>query len=212
MGGELLQLLQERAGDRLPLELPEHGAQLGLLVEGQPVVDAPDVAVAAAQDMPGLAVGVVGEEVEQRHPLDDPRIELLVAQHVPVLVGLDEELKAAHPVRSVAHHGQRDQVPAERPGGAVGGHLAEIERPAGEVVQGDLAAARLVDADVARAIRQAERGGEGVIGGPGDQLEEAECSLAEEPFGLVEAARLRRLVARSWRHARIPAARGRPRE
>ena len=48
--------------------------------------------------------------------------------------------------RSVAQHRGRDDVPADRLRHAIGRHLAIRQGPVGEVVEGPLAADRLVDA------------------------------------------------------------------
>jgi hypothetical protein len=39
-------------------------------MKGQPVVDAPQVPAHVKQAVPTLAVRVVGQQVEQRHPLE----------------------------------------------------------------------------------------------------------------------------------------------
>src|SRR3546814_14265997 len=53
--------------DRLAAELPDHRAQLELVVEHQAVVDAADAAVEAEEAVAALAVGVVAHEVEGAH-------------------------------------------------------------------------------------------------------------------------------------------------
>ena len=56
-------------------ELPHHGAQLGLDVERQPVVDAPDP-TAVQQQMAPLAVTVVQKQVKGR---DAPELSMIEA-------------------------------------------------------------------------------------------------------------------------------------
>ena len=118
---------------------------LWLDVEGDAVVDAVAVAVGHLQDVPALAVGVVDDDVEDRHPaqrrgvLVDQRDRLVVAvdavEDVPpavghlalgdqrhrllVRVGLLPELHHARAVRPVAQPGRGDDVPAERLGDEV---------------------------------------------------------------------------------------------
>ena len=55
-------------GERLARPAPQHGAQLVLDVEGDPVVDAVAVPVRHRQHVAALAVGVVDHDVEDRHP------------------------------------------------------------------------------------------------------------------------------------------------
>ncbi len=54
--------------ERLAGPLPQHGAQLVLDVEADPVVDAVDVAAGDRQQVAALAVGVVDHRVEHRDP------------------------------------------------------------------------------------------------------------------------------------------------
>ena len=62
-----LDVVEQRVGDGLAAELPDHRAQLELGVEAQPVVDAPRCCRrrVAEQAVAALAVGVVGDEVER---------------------------------------------------------------------------------------------------------------------------------------------------
>ena len=90
------------SGNGSPGPAPQHGAQLVVLVEGQPVVDAvhPVRGVprrTTAQHVTALAVGVVDDGVEQRHP-----------QQVGV-VGVRE-----HHVLTLVPAGVEDRAPPRR--------------------------------------------------------------------------------------------------
>src|SRR5205807_3662100 len=61
---------EQVAGNRLAAELPDDGPQLRLGVEGEGVVDRIDDAVLAEQAVAALAVGVVGDEVEDADGLE----------------------------------------------------------------------------------------------------------------------------------------------
>ena len=58
------EIVDDGAGELLAGELPDDGAQLGLAVEAQPVVDGPDGVVLTEDAVTALAVGVVGDDVE----------------------------------------------------------------------------------------------------------------------------------------------------
>src|SRR5690606_10158519 len=99
----LAEIVHERGRDRLPNKLPENSPQLGVLVEGQPVIDAPNFARTVAQAMTELPIRVVGDVVEQDEALD------FLAARAPELTGifviirhrLDVELHAPDPLRTV---------------------------------------------------------------------------------------------------------------
>ncbi len=96
---------EQRVVDRFVAELPDHRAQLVVGREAQPVVDAPDrgrpVAVGGQeQHVAALAVGVVGEDVEQRHrpePVVQVRVRLVDREVVLAVIGGDEPLHRAFP-------------------------------------------------------------------------------------------------------------------
>ena len=68
----------------LPGPAPEHGAQLVLAVEADPVVDAVAVTAGHRQHVTALAVGVVRDQVEDRHPAQGRGV--LVHQHHRLVV------------------------------------------------------------------------------------------------------------------------------
>ena len=63
--GERGDVLEQGIGDGVAGEVPDHGAEFETRGEAEPVVDAPDPSVVAAQHVPAFAVGVVGDVIEQ---------------------------------------------------------------------------------------------------------------------------------------------------
>ena len=97
------------------------------------------------EDVPALAVGVVHDRVEDRHP-PQPGVVLDDHRHdVDVGIGLDEGLDHALAERAVAQDGRRDDAPAGRLRDVPGGDLAASQRPVREVVERPLPEGRLVD-------------------------------------------------------------------
>ncbi len=102
--------------------------------------------------MAALAVGVVGDDVEEGHrPQPVVQLgELLVdGEVVLTVIGGDEPLHRPFAQRSVAQHGRRDHTEAERFAQQVGGDLPAVQTGL-EVPQRTLSAHRLVD----RRVRQ----------------------------------------------------------
>ena len=154
-----------------PAPAPQHGAQLALVVEGHAVVDAVAVSPGHLQDVAALAVGVVDEHVEDRHPpqrrgvlVDQADVAVAVVEGVEdvqvavgdvagpdqrhgLLVGVDVLPDLQHPaaVRPLAEPGRRDDVPAGGLGDGVRRDLAVGEGAVGEVPQRPLPGDRLVD-------------------------------------------------------------------
>src|SRR4051794_26543222 len=98
----------------LPGILPDDGAQLVLVVEAEPVVDADDHVVGlVVQAVAALAIGVVGQHVEPCELTE--AVDVVVAQREEVLVGIvvDVALDRTYTQRAVAQHGERHDVPAE---------------------------------------------------------------------------------------------------
>ena len=75
------------SSQRLAEPAPQHGAQLGLVVEGQAVVDAVAVPVGHRQHVAALAVGVVHDRVEDGHPAQ--RAGVLVHQRHRLVEAVD---------------------------------------------------------------------------------------------------------------------------
>ena len=104
--------------------------------------------------MAALAVGVVGEDVEQRH-----RPQLVVElgvgfvdrEVVLAVVGGDEPLHRPFAERSVAQHRRRHDVQSEVFAQEIGGHFAAVETGL-EVPQRALAPHRFVDGRMTRPV------------------------------------------------------------
>ncbi len=107
-------LVEQGSGDGVAGEVPDHGAQLEGCQEAQPVVDAPDPPVVAAQHVAALAVRVVGDVIEQGDP---PQLAvglggILEQGEVMLLeVAVDEPLQRPDAQGSVlADHGRRTKL------------------------------------------------------------------------------------------------------
>src|SRR4029450_9950337 len=135
---QTLKIRQQPRRNRLAREVPDDRAELGVLVEDQPVVDGEDAPRRPEEAVPALAVGIVGEEVEEADAAEGVVVRRVLHQAEVVLfeVGMDEELERPLTVRPLARDGKRDQPPAERFREHVGGELAlpqawrEIPQPA----------------------------------------------------------------------------------
>src|SRR3954468_21037362 len=99
----MLKISQQLLMDWHVHELPQNGSQLGHVVEREAVIDAPHFAGGIAQAMSDLAIGVVGDLIEQHEPLDFQRAFAPETARIPLFV-LDQrcyvELNASNPVRS----------------------------------------------------------------------------------------------------------------
>jgi len=115
-------------------------------MEGQAVVDAPDVTVRVQQAMPALAVGVVNDPIEGRY---DPKVRLVGGHHGEVVlleVGVDEELEGPRAqLATGAIDGRWDNAPPEGLADQVGGHLPLAQRPLWEIIERSLPLGRLVN-------------------------------------------------------------------
>ena len=133
--------------DRFTGELPDHGAQLILMMEADAVVNGPHTLIVAIETVTGLAVGVVDEIVEERKAAQGGGIAGIFA-HIKVVdirITFDEKLDAARPARPVTQDGGRHDGPAESLADEKGGGLALTEGADREIPEGIFAAARFVD-------------------------------------------------------------------
>ncbi len=127
-------------------EVPDHGTQLEVGGEAQPVVDRPDV-VAVEQAVPALAVGVVDQQVEHRDGaqlLVEVGVVLEHREVVLLVVGVDEPLERALAERAVTDHRRRNDPQPHRFGQAERRGLPPVEAGS-EVPQRAFAAHGLVD-------------------------------------------------------------------
>src|SRR2546425_8101113 len=197
---ESSQVVAHAVGQRLAREIPDHRAQLGLDVETETVVDGPDAAVGSEQAVAALAVGVVGDQVEDADAREPVAVRGLLAEREVVLleVRLHELLQRALAVGSLAPYRERHQPPAERLRQVVRGQLA-LEEAGGKIPERALAALGLVDGERARPVER-------------DLDEEGRVAAARQ------ASSQRHLTAREdgrdvrrWRRGRCSAGtRGRP--
>ncbi len=190
-------LLQPRGGrlevgeqlwrDRLAGPVPDDAAQLLLLVEAEAVVDAPDVPGGVEQAVAALAVGVVGDGIEQAEPLElrpEGRVFAL-DEEVALRVVLDEELDRADAGRTLADDRRRDDWPAEEFREAVGGRLPAVEGAVGEVSERRFAVTRLVDGEEV-AAPAAELCEEDVVRGVPDRAAAGELRVQQLRFHRLE--------------------------
>lgn len=134
---QLSEVFQHLRRDGLAGEVPDHCAQLVVGIEGNAVVNRPYSAVLIAQAMATLTVGVIGDEVEERHALKLLATRSVVAEVEEVLVGVafNEQLHGAKPMRAVAQHGGRHEMPSQRFADQVGSKFAQAKRAIREVPQ-----------------------------------------------------------------------------
>src|SRR6266446_9176135 len=103
----------QAGGNRLAAEIPDDGTQLRLGVERQRVVDRIDAAVGTEQAVTRLAIGVVGDEVEETDALEPLDVRGIRAKREIVLseVRLHEELAGAFTVGRSEEHTSELQSP-----------------------------------------------------------------------------------------------------
>src|SRR5262249_55440901 len=106
---------EQTGGNRLTAKVPDDGAQLRLGVERQGVVDRVHAAIGTEQTVTRLAIGVVGDEVEEADALKTLGMRGVLAKREVVLseVRFHEQLVGAFTVGPVALDRQRDQAPLE---------------------------------------------------------------------------------------------------
>ena len=167
------QISDQVGADRSADELPEDSAHFWFDVEAEPVVDTPDTAFVVDETMRQLAIGVVGNVVEEHHPLDLEQILRPELTRVPGLIGLAwrlVKLEAARTHRSIHNDGRGDERPAEEPGQPICGNFPQIQRAVGEVVQRVFAVARFIDCQLLASGGIADCDGERVVRAPGNQF------------------------------------------
>ena len=170
-GGDDLEPGELLVGHRLPGPAPQDGAELGVGVEADAVVDAVAVPAGHRQHVAALAVGVVDHGVEDHHPPERAGVLVDEGDVVVAVVDAVEDVQPPRPLGQRPHDGhgllvvggllpdlhhpgavgpvtqerQRHDVPAEGLGHQVGGPLAVGEGAVGEVPQRPLPRDRLVD-------------------------------------------------------------------
>src|SRR5581483_12017374 len=133
------------------------------------MIDGPQATARVAQQMAGLAVSIVGDDVECG---DAGEIEIVRALKFPDRarrLGLNEELNGAHAMGAVADDGWWDERPADSSAHQERGVLASIQGPVWEIPQRPLSAPRLVHAESAQPL-EGEADAKRVVRAPGDML------------------------------------------
>src|SRR5262245_19012961 len=143
---EAPEVVAQTVWKRLAGEVPDDGAQLGVGVEAETVVDRPDATVGTEQAVAALAIRVVRDEIEGADTREPVAVGGILAQREVVLaeVRLHKLLQRALAVGARPTHGERHQSPAERLRKVIGGELA-LEQAGGKIPERALAALRLVD-------------------------------------------------------------------
>ena len=147
------------------------------------MVDRPDLVLGIGEHVASLAVGVVDDEVEQGDAAQILGVGLEEIEGGAFEVVGHERLDRADPHRAVPQHRGGHEAEATGPGDLEGGSLPVAEGPGGEVPQGRLATAWLVDDEalglVAGCLCIQEAGQERVVGRAGHQSEQLHVSLEQ---------------------------------
>src|SRR5439155_4846924 len=182
-------------GQVLTGEVPDDGAQVRGSVEGDAVIDTPDVVALVAQAMARLAIGVVDDVVEGGE-VAEPLGEVVEQGEVVLLrVMVDEQLNHPDPHRTVAKDRRRDDRPTKGLRELEGGHFPLTQRAVGEVPERALAPPRLVHREGVGADVQ-ETSQEGLVRRPRHAADHLELTALEKNDGLLGRDRPRRAHAR----------------
>jgi len=114
--------------ERLALPRPEQRSELRHDREGDAVVDRVQVAARDRQEVTALAVRVVHDRVEDRHPAQRGQVAADERRQVHLGVDVHPQLHHAGAEGPVAQHGGRDHAPAGRLRHQVGRDLPAGER------------------------------------------------------------------------------------
>ena len=180
---ERLQVLQKLRGDGLSGIVPDDGAQFGLGIEGQAVVNTPDVPVLIAQTMAALAVGIVDQCVEKRDSLELSGILITQGKKVLLRVNLHVELHTTQPMRSLTQHCGWDQTPIQGLTDNIGRVLTQAQCAIWKIPQGALPALGLVDRQ-AGPFPILNTHQEGVVGTPGHLSLKVDVSCRQQSLYL----------------------------
>src|SRR5215211_811214 len=128
--------------DLLPAEIPEHGAQLVVLVEADPVIDGVKMmGILLEENVTTFAVGVVAEQVEKDNRFEKLPVCLAEAEVMIFGVVVDILLERPRAKRTVvAQRGKRHDVKAKVLADEIGGDFASCQRVLREIAEWLLAA------------------------------------------------------------------------
>ncbi len=112
---EAADFLDQRRWNGLPGIFPDHGAQLGLDMKGDAMIDAPQPALLVLQNMPTFTIRVVDDDIKGGNTLKGLVVRAAQREVVRLQVGVDKQLHRADAIlRSFPQHGRRHDRPAER--------------------------------------------------------------------------------------------------
>src|SRR6185437_14843479 len=114
------------------------------------------------EGMATLAVGVVGEDIEEGDPEQLGAVGLDQGFGVALGVVVDVPLDGANPVRPVPNDGWRNEMPTKRLGDEIRGVLTLVEGAVGKVPEGNFSPAWLIDREPLLAP-PAQRDGEAIV-------------------------------------------------
>src|SRR5262245_48328258 len=139
-------------------------------MEGQTVINPPDVTIFIAQAMTSFAIGIVRDQVEKCHFFDFILMLLSQTKIIGIFLAVvDVELHRPDPIRPIAKHRGRDELPAQDFTEEKGSPLASIERAIREIPQRCLTTTRFIDAEHGYPLPNVYSGEKCVIRSPGNQ-------------------------------------------
>lgn len=165
---EPFQVGEQVGRNRFAAEVPNDRAQLGVDVEGEPVVDPPQTAIVpATEQVARLTIGVVGEQIEYGDAL---QLITQIATAQGPLLRFDVELHGPDTVGAVTHDSGRNEGPAQETTKEIARILPPVEGAGWEVPQRRLAPGGLIDADEIRHQILLEHDSERPVGTPRDEF------------------------------------------
>src|SRR4029077_2062079 len=147
----------------------------------QPIVHAPDVAVAVEQAMPALAIGVVDDDVEGGHRPEGVGSSRHQREVMLGAGGNDELLQRARSHRTVgAINRNWNDLPIERGADQEGGHLTLAQRAVWKIIEWRLALRRFIHTERFRSSLAAHMSQVGVVGTIGHEPACLDAALAQQ--------------------------------
>jgi len=128
-------------GEWFAREIPDHGAEFGIFVEADPMIDQPEMAVVSFEDMAAFAVGVIDDEIKESSGAEALAVFGREVEVVVVFVVRHVKLERTWAERAIfSKDGGGDKLPAELFADEVGGDFAQGEGGGGEVPERALSA------------------------------------------------------------------------
>lgn len=163
-------------------EVPQHRPELRRGVEADPMIDCPHALGRIKQDVTGLTIRVVQDQIEHR---DSPKLGCVRLEKIEgsdLWVVFYVELHRSQSQWPFPEHRRRNETPSPRLADQIGCELALTESPGGKVPQWRFALARLVDGKTFPGrgpLRNRELGEISVIRRPRDLVEDLELPAKE---------------------------------